>query len=96
MDPGGILLLLVVVGCVIALFYISKKQKELDAPDIETKREVEAEEKKVPEHHSESVVSTQDTIYEFQPDGTLRICPYCDGENQKCAEECVICGQKLS
>lgn len=96
MDPGGTLLLFVVVGCVIALIYISKKQKELNDSDIEMKPETELEREVVPEHHSESSTHAQNTIYEFQGTDTMRICPYCDGENRKDAGKCAICGQDLS
>lgn len=102
-------LLLVIAVCGIALIIIYSKRKNLseiviDTPDADPEKPdpsnapdtsgasgsnlIEKKEEKPsgPPHH---------TIYEFNTTRSMRVCPFCDGENYAGAKVCDICGQNM-
>ena len=106
MDSGGYVLLFIVAACVIALIYISRKQKDLDdgphkeggssggSPDGGTGGSPDGG---TPVKHIEEAPSgpPQNTLYEFHIKSAKHRCPFCDGENSAGARVCDICGRNL-
>lgn len=105
MTPGGYILLIIVSVCVLALIYISKKQKELDDLDdyvkskekekAEASREEKKEDKKEIIKDNKVLTHPQHIIYEFNAKSAKHRCPFCDGENGVGAKVCNICGRDL-
>lgn len=104
MDTSGLVLLLIVAVCVIALIYIARKQKALDEEIVvkptdsswssgATSSSRGITPGKVEEEKSSA--PPQNTIYEFNAKSAKRLCPFCDGENSVGANVCKICGRDL-
>ena len=97
MDSSGFVLLLIVAVCVIALIYITRKQKALDEEVVIKPTESSGSSDTTPSKPEEDKPSgpPQNTIYEFNAKSTKRLCPFCDGENSVGAKVCNICGRDL-
>ena len=105
MDSSQIGLVLVMVGCVGALFFIWMKY---GAPTSESKKKEASPESKMPEFFMKPwedkapeatsagtvtpISSDQHTIYAFERSVPVHVCPQCDGENSPDRSICCICG----
>jgi len=102
MGPTGYVLLIIVAACIIALICISKKRKALDeesyikTPPPSIPSAESATTSNVPKETETLSGPAQNTIYEFKTTRTIRLCPFCDGENSTGAATCIICGRNLS
>jgi len=102
MGPTGYVLLTIVAACIIALIFISKKRKALDeesyikTPPPSIPSAESATTSNVPKETETLSGPAQNTIYEFKTTRTIRLCPFCDGENSTGAATCIICGRNLS
>lgn len=96
-SNNGYILLLVVVACVIALIYISKKRKALEENFTATSGTSDANKVDNIDPIKDETPSgpPQNTIYEFNAKSGNCLCPFCDGENSVGAKVCHICGRDL-
>lgn len=104
MDSSGLVLLLIVIACAIALIYVARKQKKLDGEVT-----IKPTDSSVSSGATGSTTGNapgkpeeekpsgppQNTIYEFNAKSVKRLCPFCDGENSVGAKVCNICGRNL-
>ena len=99
MDSIGWILMIIVAICVVALVLIKKKQKQMEefydsfSSETDEKESKKAEKKITVAPINEGPM--QITIYSYQASKEQRLCALCDGENEKGAVHCRICGQKL-
>lgn len=90
MDALGYVCILLIAVAIVALIVVNKKRSEIS--EFETPAEdpmkVKVDEPPVQQY-------SQQTIYEYIQTETVRICPGCDGENDKTVRFCAICGYDL-
>jgi len=101
MSLIGIVLIIIVVVCLIALICISRKRKALEDSFIKTTTpsKVRAEKSITSDAQKEEekpLTGAQTIIYEYRASAGTRICPFCDGENSTSMKNCIICGRNLS
>lgn len=101
METYQIALVIVLIGCVAGLFYIYFKNRQSAEGGTEEPEEgVNAAQEPfsipdpppfIPETE-EVVPSDQHTIYAFEREAQVYVCPRCDGENSVSRHICCICG----
>lgn len=99
LETYQIALIIVLVGCVAALFYIwfKNRQGSTEQPAQEPIQPEKPEIYSIPDPvayvpEAEEIVSDQHTIYAFEREVQVYVCPRCDGENSVNRQSCCICG----
>lgn len=102
METYQIALVIVLIGCVVALFAVWLKNRQAAENPEEPAAELPVPETYsvpdpvayVPEPES-TVPSNQHTIYAFEREVQVYVCPRCDGENSVSRHICCICGYEF-
>lgn len=96
MEAFLIALFIVLIACVAAVVYNnSKKQPEQAVPPAEIltpETSTAHEPVEAMPVEPEPVPSEQHTIYAFEREVQVQVCPRCDGENSMGRQICCICG----